>query len=222
MSQLEYGPTRNNLNWEPFTNSGSLAIPAFGICMVDNPDGAEIRDSRRLVLKCKRPENLGFTAAVMVNGPNEVEPGRDGICTDGRIVVAAYNERFEIPKKGEQWGPVANSSYVRRYVPGGKVLRDGESGRVILLRYEHYDVYGELTEALAGGGTAECKLLRSDKNDASNPLKVVEESADDPVRFTVFEGLYGNTDFEELASGDRVIARWDEMNDCYILRGWKC
>ncbi len=219
MAEVTSGPTQDTLNWFPCKNAGALVIPAHGICQIDAPDGAELRDERRLILLVKQPDKLGFTSSVMVNGPIPIQPGQDGVVTDGRIVVAAYNKSFETPAKGEIWGPQKDSSYVRRHIPGGRVLRDGEKGRVILLRYEHYDIWGKLTAELDGGETAECKLMYADPN---NPtiLQEVEPDEDDPFRFDVSE-LTGD-EFEGLSEDDIVIARYDETFGGYILRGWVC
>ncbi len=219
MADFDQGPTQATLNWYPCKNAGSKVIPAHGICQIDAPDGAELRDERRLILLVKQPDKLGFTSSVMVNGPIPIQPGQDGVVTDGRIVVAAYDKKAEsVPEKGQIWGPQQDSSFVRRHIPGGRVLRDGEKGRVILLRYEHYDVVGELTEELVAGGTAAAKLMYVDPTNTTILQEV--ESGAEQVRFDVSEAL--DDDFETLDAGDRIIGRYDETFGGYIVRGWVC
>lgn len=221
MTEFQSSPAIASSPWFPCKNIGRVRIPAFGVVEIDHPEGCLLRDERRVVLRVKQPTMLGVTARTMFNGPTPIETGDTGACTDGRIVVANFHDADGTPKAGDVWGPVKDSCKVRKHVPGGRVLRSVENGqdRVILMRYEHYDIWGKLTEALDGGGTAEAKLMYADKNN-STIMQEVETSEDDPVRFDV--GELTGAEFEGLDVGDVLIARYDETFGGYILRGWVC
>lgn len=221
MSGHTTDPAQSTSPWFDCKNIGRVEIPAFGIVELDRPEGSLRRDERRILLRVKQPTMIGFTGRMFINGPIPIGAGETGVCTDGRLAVVAYDDKDGTPAAGEIWGPMSDSSKVRKYIPGCRALEAGEDGRVLVMRFEQFDVIGKLTEELEGGGTAEAKLMRIDKDDPSTPIQVVEED-DDEIRFTVREGVYGDGDFETLAEDDIVIGRWDEATDGYLLRGWKC
>lgn len=222
MSSNTPDPALTSSPWYDVKNIGSAEIPPFGIVEIDSPDGAILRDDRRVLLRVKQPTMPGFTGRMLVNGPLPISGGGTGVCTDGKIVVVAYDDKDGTPAAGDIWGPVKDSSKLRKRVPGCRILRPGEKGRATALRFEQFDLYGKLTEDLEGGGVAECKVAWFDKDASSNKFKLVESGDSDPIRFEVRETLYGDDDFETLGEDDRIIARYDEATGGYILRGWKC
>lgn len=206
--------------WFPCKNIGSARIPPFGAVEIDAPEGVLLRDQRRVVLRVKQPTILGVTGRTMWNGPTPMETGDTGACTDGRIVVSAFNDADGMPAAGEIWGPVADSCKLRKHVPGGRVLRSVQNGqdRVMILRYEHFNIVGRLVDELRAGRSTTARLMRFDKTVTTNQLKVVE-SGSTQIRFTVWETT---TVFDTQPASTIIIAQYDESLGAYALRGWVC
>ena len=225
MSAIDYNPAPATESswWYPCKNIGGSTIPPFGAVQLDAPDGYIVRDDRRVVLRVKPPTITGVNARTFFNGPQPIKPQDTGAVTDGRIVVAAFDDEDGTPVSGDVWGPIKDHCKLKRRVPGGRVLRAPENGEthVILLRYENYSVTGRLTETLKRGRSAEAKLCWFDKNASTNQLKIVEDGGDPEIRFIVFEATgYGG--FEPLPESAIVFGRWDESISAYVLCGWVC
>lgn len=195
-------------------NKGEDAIPAFSVVQISE---ASKRESR-IILNVVKLEAPGWRASVMVTGEIEIQPDGYGEAFFGPVVCCKFDPQDGTPKKGETWGPVNDSFLIRKNVPGGRVLIDAEEGIAVLLRYDPPDIFAQLTEDLEAGDKAEAKLLYWDPTAEPSGGEQFLTALDD-VRLDVYEGT-GLVD--TLDSGTKIICRWDDQAQKYILRGWVC
>jgi hypothetical protein len=194
-------------------NDGDQTIPPYSPCEITQA----YDKNDRIVLKAKRVTRLGWRPRVAISLGAEIRPGKLGAVTLGAVVAAAFHSADGTPKQGEAWGPVADSFELRKHVAGGRVLKDAENGRCVLLRYDPADLWGKLTEDLETGNKATATLYRFDR-DASlgSTNRLVAVSG------ITFEAHEATGEGDTIVSETLVFARWDEIADEYILRGWVC
>jgi len=193
-------------------NSGGERIPAWSPVEIDS----SYRRENRLVLKVKKPTKLGWRARVLINGGADLEPDDFGVGFFGPALEVTFDAADGTPKEGETWGPVADSYKLRKHVPGGRVLEGGKNGLCVVLRYDPADIWGKLTETLGPGGIGTATLYRYDPTSAEGTERIAEVAG---VEFDLVEATGGG---EALDSDTIVFARWDEIANEYILRGWVC
>lgn len=209
-------------------NVGTVKLPAFGmaeIASVTNQDN-------RLILGIQQPTEFGWRPRSVVVGPTAIDPGFPGACYDSKWVRILCDTADGPPTAGDLWGPVANSSKARKYVPGAKVMRDMNAfdssnfkpteNTVAVMRYEPLDVWARTETGLSAGQFAQCRLCWYNKDYAGTPpfSKLVTVDTPTPILFVVQEatGLIANA----LGINTLVFVRWDEGPGKWVLRGWVC
>lgn len=206
-------------------NVGDVAIPAHGCADVVGAYERLADDGSvsRIVLEVVPPENLGWRPCSVVVGQIPLKAGALGSCTYSPFVKVAYDTTGETnqvaPKKGETWGPVKDGGKVRRWVPGGLCLRDGENGLVLIQRYEPGDLIAVLQSELTPGqfptGDATNAVLMRYNPNRTSTVKLESTSH----QFQVGEATGRLVD---IIPATTIFCRWDQTAKRYLLNGYVC
>lgn len=119
----------HRVRWIEAKNTGNVAVPAFGVCELEN---AELANPGRLVLHVKRPTADGVLP-IAINSWQPIPPGGYGLATIDGPIFALYDEDNYTAAFGETWGAQEDSFEAMQGTPGLLVLGAIDTGRDIML-----------------------------------------------------------------------------------------
>lgn len=134
--------------WEPFKNTGSSTIPAFGLVVIKT---ASVVTRGRGRLQCDQPGTT-FYRQFAVNGPTSVSAGKNGVCTRSSPCLCAYDSGT--PAIGEGWGLKPSQSTASKGFPGLTIEGIFDStNKIALVSLESpiTHMIGKTTGAITGG-----------------------------------------------------------------------
>lgn len=150
----------DRIRWLPVYNNGSTAIPAFGVCVVDSPNGS-FRENQYMipVRQYGGFGQAGNAVQLMVCGPQQISPATWGVATFDSPAYVLYDPSFGAPLPGKEWGPSVGSYKLRTNRPGftiigGTVTNGGSGTERVMARWDWPPVLFGKTDAAVNKGSS--------------------------------------------------------------------